>query len=159
MPREVTKTIEDISQCKDALAWCQDMLLRGIRGGAVLIKMTRPDDSRSLDQNRKLWACLNDISRQVDWPGFDGKLVKLRPEEWKDIFSASLGNGKTVPGLDGRSFVVVGLSTRRMSKAQFSALLELIQAFGADRNVRWSDPALKIFDEYNEAVYGKKEQQ
>ncbi len=25
--------------------------------------------NRSLDQNRKLWACLGDVSRQVEWHG------------------------------------------------------------------------------------------
>lgn len=148
MAREVSRKTQDISQAQDTLLWYQDMLLRGLRAGPVLSKLTRPDDTRSNDQNAKLWACLHDVSRQMDWNGFDGQKVKLKPEEWKDIFSAALGRGRSVPGLDGRSFVIVGLSTSRMSKSQFSQLIELIHAFGADNKIAWSDPALKTFEEY-----------
>ncbi len=39
------------------------------------IVVTIQERNRSLDQNRKLWACLGDVSRQVEWHGrwLDGK--------------------------------------------------------------------------------------
>lgn len=37
--------------------------------------------NRSLDQNRKLWACLGDVSRQVEWHG-----RWLDAESWKCVF-------------------------------------------------------------------------
>lgn len=91
-------------------------------------------DTRSLDQNAKLWPMLSDISKQVEWHG-----MKLKPEEWKDMFSASLKQQKVVPGIDGGGFVVVGMSTKKMSKKVFSDLIEIIYAFGSERCVRWSD--------------------
>lgn len=93
------------------------------------------EETRSLDQNAKLWPMLGDVSRQVDWYG-----QKLTDEEWKDVFSAALKKQKVVPGLDG-GFVVCGQRTSVMSKREFSDLVELIYAFGAQHGVVWSDPA------------------
>jgi hypothetical protein len=89
---------------------------------------------RSLPQNDRMWAMLDDIARHVDWHG-----QRLAKEEWKDIFTAALKRQKVVPGLDG-GFVVLGSSTSRMGKAELSELIDLIAAFGAERGVAWSDP-------------------
>lgn len=35
------------------------------------IVVTIQERNRSLDQNRKLWACLGDVSRQVEWHVLD----------------------------------------------------------------------------------------
>ena len=91
----------------------------------------RPE-KRSDAQNRRLWAMLRDISEQVDWYG-----QKLTSEEWKDVFSASLKRTKVVPGLDG-GFVVCGQSTSKMTKAEMCELQELMEAFGAEKDVRFA---------------------
>lgn len=88
---------------------------------------------RSLDQNAKMWACLSDISNQVVWHG-----VKLTADEWKDIMTAGLRRSKVVPGIDG-GFVVLGQHTSHMDKTEFSELVELILAFGAEHNVEWTE--------------------
>ncbi|MBW8464850.1 MAG: recombination protein NinB [Acidovorax sp.] len=93
----------------------------------------RPE-KRSDAQNRRLWAMLADISAQVDWYG-----QKLTSEEWKDVFSASLKRTKVVPGLDG-GFVVCGQSTSKMTKAEMCELQELMEAFGAEKGVRFRAP-------------------
>jgi hypothetical protein len=90
---------------------------------------------RSTEQNAKLWAMLNEVAEQVEWYG-----QRLTPEEWKHVFTASLKKQRVVPGLDG-GFVVLGLSTSRMSKAELSELLELILAFGAQRGVEFKEEA------------------
>lgn len=103
--------------------------------------MTAPDGwvckisepTRNLEQNAKLWALLSEVSQQVDWYG-----QKLTSEEWKDVFSASLKRQKVVPGLDG-GFVVCGQRTSQMGKKEFGDLIELIQAFGAERGVVFDD--------------------
>lgn len=95
-----------------------------------VVKVGEP--TRSLDQNALLWPLLNDIAQQVEWYG-----QKLTAENWKDIFSAALKKAKVVPGIDG-GFVVCGQSTSNMSKRDFSELIELIYAFGAERSVTWS---------------------
>lgn len=88
--------------------------------------------TRSLDQNRRLWALLTDVSRQVDWYG-----RKLSPEEWKCVFTASLRKQDVVPGIDG-GFVVLGLSTSKMGVKEMADLQELISAFGAQHDVKWT---------------------
>jgi hypothetical protein len=107
-------------------AWmtAKSMLLAGHR----LTLEVKPE-VRSDAANRRLWAMLTEISRQVEWYG-----QKLTSEEWKHVFSAALAKQKVVPGLDG-GFVVLGLSTSKMTKAEMSEMQELMAAFGAERGV------------------------
>lgn len=86
--------------------------------------------TRSLEQNSRLWAMLNDIAKQVEWHG-----SKLDAEAWKHVFSAALKKQDVVPNIDGTGFVVLGLSTSKMTKAELSELIELIDCFGAERAV------------------------
>jgi hypothetical protein len=111
------------------------------RANAVESVRTAPDGyiveikpkTRSLDQNRKLWAALNDLARQVTWHG-----LKLTAENWKDMTTAAVKRQQVVPGIDG-GFVVLGASTSKMSKAEMSELLEFIIAFGTQQNVVFGD--------------------
>jgi len=61
--------------------------------------------------------------------------MKLTSDEWKDMLTASLKRQKAVPAIDGNGFVVVGASTSKMTKSDFSDLLTLAQAFAAEHNV------------------------
>lgn len=90
------------------------------------------DEKRSDASNRKMWAMLRDVSKQVEWYG-----QKLKDEDWKHIFSASVEKQRAVPGLDG-GFVVLGLSTRKQSQKWFSDMFEVMEAFAAERGVKWS---------------------
>ncbi|PLR48655.1 hypothetical protein CYR40_05665 [Chimaeribacter arupi] len=99
--------------------------------------VTIQERTRSISQNAKLWACLNDISEQVNWHG-----RKLTSEEWKWVFTAALKKQDVVPGIDG-GFVVLGQSTSRMAVREMRDLIELISAFGAEHNVRFSDEAAR----------------
>lgn len=93
--------------------------------------MERP--RRTVDQNKLMWALLSDVSRQVVWHG-----QKLEPGEWKDVFTAALKRQKVVPGLEG-GFVVLGTSTSRMNRKELSDLVELIYAFGAERDMTFKE--------------------
>jgi hypothetical protein len=92
------------------------------------------EKTRSLEQNSLLWALLTDVSRQVDWYG-----RRLSPENWKNVFSAALKKQDVVPNIDGDGFVVLGQSTSKMGKREFGDLVEIIQSFGAQRGVVWSN--------------------
>lgn len=89
--------------------------------------------SRTLDQNALLWTLLTELSQQVEWYG-----NKLTPDEWKDVLTAGLKKQKAVPGIDG-GFVVIGAHTSKMSKAEFSELVELVYCFGAEHGVEWKE--------------------
>ena len=91
------------------------------------------EPNRTLEQNALLWALLRDVARQVKW--YDRRLTT---HDWKAMFTASLKKSDVVPGIDG-GFVVLGQSTSKMSKKEFSDLCELIYSFGAEHGVIWSD--------------------
>lgn len=92
-------------------------------------------ETRSNAQNRRMWAMLADIARQIVWHG-----QKLDSEDWKHVFSASLNKQRAVPGLDG-GFVVLGTRTSKMTKPEMSDMIELMYAFGAQNNVTWRNDA------------------
>lgn len=89
--------------------------------------------TRSLEQNAKLWPLLQKMSVQIDWYG-----QHLTPHEWKDVLTAGLKKQKVVPGVDG-GFVVLGAHTSKMSKSEFSELIELAYAVGTVKGVRWNE--------------------
>lgn len=125
-----------IDQLPGVYAWLKDLVTMALPGGEVLVSLSR--SRRSTEANRKLWPMLRDISRQVQWHG-----VTLAPVEWKDVFTAALKGQKLVPGLDG-GLVVIGGHTSRMSRQDFSDLIELILSFGTERAVQWSNESEKL---------------
>jgi len=86
---------------------------------------------RSLEQNRLMWANLEDIAQQVIWHG-----LKLDKHEWKDVLTAGLKKQKIVPGIEG-GFVVIGARTSKMSVAEMTELIELSSMFGAQQGVKF----------------------
>ena len=106
-------------------------LKSALMAGHKMVLEIKPQ-TRSLEQNARLWAMLDEISKQVDWYG-----RKLTPDDWKHVFSAALKKQDVVPGLDG-GFVVLGLSTSKMTKAEMCDLQTLMEAFGAEKGVRFS---------------------
>lgn len=92
-------------------------------------------NKRTLDQNALLWSLLTEVSRQVVWYG-----QRLSPDDFKDMFTASLRKARVVPGIDPGSFVLLGLHTSDMTKDELSNLIELIYAFGAEHGVVFHEP-------------------
>jgi hypothetical protein len=86
---------------------------------------------RSLNQNRMMWANLEDIAQQVVWYG-----VKLTKEEWKDVLTAALKKQKVVPGIEG-GFVIIGARTSKMTVPEMTELIELSTAFGTQQSVKF----------------------
>ncbi len=121
---------------RDAWLFAKAMLDGG-KNVRVDIKELLP--KRSLEANARMWALLTDVSQQVEWP-VDGKMQRLSPEDWKTMFSASLAKHQRVAqGIDG-GFVMLGTRTSRMTVAEMMDLQTLIEAFGAEHSVQWSDP-------------------
>ena len=132
MADRITLSLYNAQQAHQAIqtAWhhAKGWLMAGDQRQTLEIRPEKRSDA----QNRRLWAMLADIAAQVDWYG-----QKLTSEEWKDVFSASLKRTKVVPGLDG-GFVVCGQSTSKMTKAEMCELQELMEAFGAEKDVRFA---------------------
>lgn len=143
MRREYQREVAagDVEGFKFTLKWAESMLAQWLNeNGEAAIFVGDP--RRTLDQNSKLWPMLKDVERQVLWHG-----EKLKDFEWKDMFTAALKRYRVVPGIDG-GFVVIGMRTSRMSKRDFSELIELIMAFGSEREVVWSEPSKKTINEH-----------
>lgn len=91
--------------------------------------------TRTLDQNALLWAALNDIARAKP----DGR--EMTAEQWKGVFMDAAGfKPSFVPSLEGGGFVCLGYKSSRLTKADFSELVECVFEFGARKGVHWSDP-------------------
>lgn len=89
---------------------------------------------RSLDQNALMWSLLAQISKAVNWYG-----QYLTSEDWKDVLTASLRHARVVPGIDPGSFVPLGMRTSQMTKEEITNLIELIYAFGAEKEVKFRE--------------------
>lgn len=95
-------------------------------------------ETRSIQQNARLWAMLTAVSRQKEWYG-----QRLSPEDWKHLFTAALKKANAVPGIDG-GVVFLGQSTSKMTKAEMAELQTMIEAFAAENGIdlgdEWVDP-------------------
>ena len=96
-------------------------------------RITFARSKRTIPQNDRMWAMLTDVASQVEWYGH-----RLTPDDWKDMFTASLRQERVVPGING-GFVVLGQRTSDMTKEELSDLMELIAAFGTERGVTFKD--------------------
>lgn len=134
MAERLTLPLYNAQQAHQAIKTAWSHAKGWLMAGDQRLTLEIRPEKRSDAQNRRLWAMLADIAAQVDWYGH-----KLTADEWKDVFSASLKRTKVVPGLDG-GFVVCGQSTSKMTKAEMCELQELMEAFGADKGVRFRAP-------------------
>ena len=99
--------------------------------GAVL--NIRPA-TRTNEQNALMWSLLSEISRAKP----EGR--ELTPEVWKSLFLHALGHTQRFEmALDGRGVVPVGFRSSRLTKEQFSELIEMIREYGARHDVRFAD--------------------
>ena len=112
------------------------------RHRAVAAVMAAPDGyvvrigepTRSLEQNALMWDLLTSISKCVLWP-VNGEMTLLSPEDWKQIFTAALKRHvRMSAGIDG-GVVMLGASTSRLGKKEFSDLIEMIHSFCAERGI------------------------
>ena len=102
--------------------------------------------TRTLDQNRLLWALCGDLAKQAE---FQGK--RWTSEDWKVFLMSAWRNEVPTVGLNGEP-VTLHTSTRNLSKKAFSEFIEFIYATGSDFNVIWSDPTLEQYQNYREAA-------
>ena len=108
--------------------------------------VTIQEPTRNLEQNSKLHALLNDISKQQTF-----QESKLSCDDWKRLFIDAFcrvrqaeGNplsnsGRVVPSLDGSGIVQLGMQSRNFKKADASEFIEYLIAWGVDQGVIFSD--------------------
>lgn len=101
-------------------------------------KLAITDEDRTAEQNAKLHAMLTDISRQVEHAG-----KKWNVLIWKRLCTAAwlreIGeNAQMIPALDGNGFDVIYEKTSKLGVKKCASLIEWVQAFGAEHQVRWT---------------------
>lgn len=98
--------------------------------------------ARTLEQNDRMWAMLTDIVKQHKT--VNG--TRYSTDEWKIMFLEALGREQDLlPKLDGSGFFATGYSSSNLSIPEMSDLIEFMFAWGAENDVRWSDPALESY--------------
>ena len=113
-----------------------------IRGLGQKVAITVKEPTRNLEINAAMWCLLADIARQVEWP-VDGRMQLLAPEEWKIILSAGLvSENRIAQGIAG-GFVMLGSRTSKMTQREMRELLALIESFGSDKGVVWTEQNVK----------------
>ena len=115
----------------------RDRAIEAVRQAGDEYIVTISEPKRSLVQNALMWCLLNEIADQVEWHG-----QKLTAENWKDMCTAALKRQQVVPGIDG-GFVVLGTSTRRMTKVEMNELIEFLYAFGAEHGVQFGEQRIE----------------
>ena len=101
--------------------------------------LTLAPQTRSIAQNKLMWSCLTDLSKQVQWFG-----KRLTPDGWKCWITGHLNGQDLYPNMDGSGFISVtaGQSTSAMTIAEMTAVIDLSHAFGTDKGVVWSPTSL-----------------
>jgi hypothetical protein len=97
--------------------------------------VTLQPPKRSLAANAKMWCLLSDVSKQVIHHG-----QKLKPESWKDLFTAHLKRQVMLPNIEGDGWIALGTRTSEMSVGEMNELIECIYAYGSEHEVKWSEP-------------------
>lgn len=98
----------------------------------AVVSITKP--TRTLPQNAKLWAMLQDVARAE--PG--GR--KWTADTWKAAFMHSLGHQcQFQKGLDGSGPFPIGFRSSRLNVRQMSDLIEVIYEYGSRHGVEWRE--------------------
>lgn len=95
------------------------------------VRVTEP--TRNLEQNALLHALLSEIAARKKWAGEFRDI-----ETWKRLLTAAWlrvrGEGVTLlPAVDGQGFDVLYQHTSTLGKAEFSELVDYVQAWWADQ--------------------------
>lgn len=93
-------------------------------------------EKRSLEQNDKYQPMCREIAKHVQWHG-----VWLDADDWRHIFTATIKKQRSVPNLDGTGFVILGASSKKLTKQEASDMIELIHAFAAEHGVTLQEAA------------------
>lgn len=140
---------------KDVYARFKDTLSLELQDGPRVVTITEP--TRTSEANARMWCLLTDLANQVGWKrarwrgdrmvdagayvllADEPAALRITKEQWKDITTAAMSSPRMFAGIDG-GLVAVGLSTSRMSGRQIRELCQLIEAFGAEKGVEFTEP-------------------
>lgn len=107
---------------------------------------------KSRIQEERYHAMIGDIARQWEfcnrlWDAEDMKRLlidqfrrdTIRDDDFTDLWK-SMGQVEMAPAIDGSGVVAMGIQSRRFPKKLATAFIDWLYAFGAERDVVWTDP-------------------
>jgi hypothetical protein len=118
-----------------AIEWLRQLPLKSV---------VRTDDkpTRSGAQNDRFHAMLDDVAAQIMWRDVFQRPIKMTRENWKRFFLQMFKRETLiVPNEDGTGFYDLGVRSSELSVSEMSDCMELIAAFGAERGVKFKEPA------------------
>jgi NinB protein len=147
-PVEILLTDPESARTVLSKVWAA--IKESLTAGARLILIVKPEP-RTNPQNKKLHAMFGEIANQWEfmgrrWHAEDVKRLMVDAfhratrddpelaELWK-----SIGTPVTVPSIDGRGVVSLGLPTRQFPVPLASAFIEWMRAWGVDANIAFTD--------------------
>lgn len=112
-----------------------------IQSGAVVIEVRPGSRKRTVDQNARIHAMLNDIADQCDLNGHYYPMhvwKRLCVAQWlKETGERPL----LLPSIDGSEIVVIYEKTSKLNTKQCADFIEWLFAFGAEQGVKWKNQA------------------
>ncbi len=132
------KTVTEHVQINKLLDWVDRNVTKALYSGPVVVSLGR--EGRSTLQNDKAWP----MYRCFEPVLFNGRYWK--EWQWKNFLMSAFNQEVPPVGFYGEP-VPMCLSTSKMSKKRFSEFIEFVYAAGSERDVVWSDPAIKFYQE------------
>ena len=124
---QTIRLTNDVNRAR-AASWCKS----APHGSIVNVR----EATRSNEQNAKMHAMISDIARAKP----EGRT--LSTDKWKCLLMAYAGfTFEWEPGIDGNGVVPVGFKSSKLTKQEFSDLIEAIYEYGARHGVEWSEPS------------------
>ena len=109
----------------------RETALSAIKRAPLGFSVTCKRGKRSVPQNDRMWAMLTVLSQELVWHG-----QRLSPEDWKLVMLDGLtAEMRLVPNINGNGFVPLGRSSSKLTKPEFTELMDLIEAFAAQHGV------------------------
>ena len=99
-------------------------------------RVTFAEPKHSSEQQDKFHAMVREVSRQLEYYG-----AKRSEEVWKSLFVAAYQQADILPSLDGQNFVQVRRSTTTFGVKEYSDLIEIVYAYGAEHGVTFKEAA------------------
>lgn len=165
MSSQITKTVHQIEHVNQAVNWVDTMICKGLESGPVSVTLGRPQKRRNSLSNAKLHAMIGDIQAQgvISMPGRRVTLSEYDTDALKALLVIWFANERAMNGepltRPPRSIlcpvtgerVSIRPSTAEWGQKDAGEFIEFLYATGNDAGVRWSDPALKAYEEMRES--------
>lgn len=139
---------------KVTLANIHDIAEKMLKGGPIEVVIKRL--SRSLSQNAHFHALINEISEIEEFYDKPFEVVKALLVDWFAEEMEQQGTPLKNPPQSiwdwrRKTFVSIRPSTTDFRVFEAGCFIEFLYCFGTEHGVRWSSPALKIYESYMEA--------